>query len=67
MKAARLGAGLEVELGSIEYSSGGDICHIHFTEEGDAVETANLAAEMIRDAALLRKAIPVARENGYES
>ncbi|ABW33461.1 hypothetical protein [Acaryochloris marina] len=64
--AVRLDANLDVEPETIHYNSEGDICNIHFTEMAEAITTANLASEMIKDKAQLKRAIQVARENGFE-
>ena len=64
--ACRLDAGLEVWPEGIEYNSEGDTCYIHFSSLDDAVQTAQLAAEMIKDHTRIVAMIAVARENDFE-
>src|SRR5262249_34701624 len=46
--ACRLHAGLDPEAEGIIYNSEGDACFIHFSNLEDAVQTARLAADMLR-------------------
>jgi hypothetical protein len=64
--ACRLHAGLDVEAEGIVYNSEGDTCFIHFSNLEDAVQTARLAADMLRDRAQIAEMVEVARENGLE-
>jgi len=66
VKACRLQAGFEPEADGIDYNSEGDACYIHFANLDDAVETAQLVAEMLNDRSKLVAMIQVARENDFE-
>ena len=66
VQACRLSAGLNVEAEGIDYDSEGDTCFIHFSRLEDAIETAQLAAEMLKDRAKIVAMVQVARENGLE-
>jgi hypothetical protein len=64
--ACRLHAGLDPEAEGILYNSEGDTCFIHFSKLDDAVQTAHLASDMLRDRRKLVAMIEVAREHGFE-
>jgi hypothetical protein len=55
--AVRQLSNLEPELESMHLNSEGDTCYIHFKSFEDAVETATLAALMIRDVAYTRSVV----------
>jgi hypothetical protein len=67
VKACRLDIGLEVWPEGIEYDSEGDTCYIHFSRLDDAVQTAQLAAEMIKDRARIVAMSAIARENDFDN
>jgi hypothetical protein len=64
--ACRLKAGLDSEAEGIVYNSEGDTCFIHFSKLEDAVQTAQLAADMLRDRGKIAAMVEVAREHGLE-
>jgi hypothetical protein len=64
--ACRLKAGLDPGAEGIVYNSEGDTCFIHFSNLEDAVQTARLAADILRDRGKIAAMIEVARENGLE-
>ncbi len=64
--AARIAAGLEAYPQGLEPDSEGDTCFLHFTSLNDAVDTAQLAKEMIGDRSKIAALIVVARENDLE-
>jgi hypothetical protein len=66
VKAARLAAGADPEPEGIDYDSEGDACFVHFADLDEAIRTAQLAAEMIKDRNKLTQMIQVARENGFD-
>jgi len=66
VKAARLAAGLEPEPKGIAYNSEGDACFVHFSDLEEAVKTAEISAEMIKDRGKLVRMIQIAKENGFD-
>ena len=64
--AARVAAGLEAYPEGLEPNSEADTCYMHFGDLETAVETAQLAQEMIRDRKKLEAIIVVAREHDLE-
>ena len=66
VKAVRLAAGLEPEAEGIDYNSEGDACFIHFSNIDEAIKTAEMAADTIKDWDKLLQIIAVARANGFD-
>lgn len=63
--ACRFQAGLEIESEDIEYNSEADTCYIHFSKMEEAIQTAQLAADMIRNPTKLAAMVDIARENEF--
>jgi hypothetical protein len=66
VKAARLHAGLDPDAEGIDYDSEGDACFVHFSDLDEAVKTAEISAEMMRDRNKLVQMIALARQNGFD-
>jgi hypothetical protein len=64
--AARIAAGLEAYPPGLDPDSEANTCFLHFDDLDVAVETAELAQNMIRDRDKLAAMIVVARENDLE-
>ena len=64
--ACRVHAGLEAEPAGVTYNSEADTCYIHFSKLDEAVRTAELASDMLRDRRKLAAMIELAREHGFE-
>jgi len=64
--AARLLKGLPAYSDTMEPNSEGDTCYLIFGSYDEAVETIQIASEMINDKNLILKAIDSARENELE-
>jgi hypothetical protein len=66
VRACRLHAGLDPDAKGIVYNSEANTCFIHFAKLEDAVRTARLVSDMLRDRSKIAAMIEVAREHGFE-
>ncbi len=63
--ATRLLNDLEPTPDTMHLNSEGDTCYIHFSDFDEAVRTATLCVNMIKNKALLQQAALTAAENGF--
>lgn len=66
IRACRLHAGLDPDADGIDYNSEADTCFIHFSKLEDAVQTARLASDMLKDRSKIAAMVGVARANDFE-
>jgi hypothetical protein len=64
--AARVLKGLPIYTDTMDPNSEGDTCYIIFEDYDEAIETIQIAAEMINDKSIILKSIDTARENGFD-
>jgi hypothetical protein len=64
--AARVAAGLDAYPDGLHPNSEGDTCFLHFNDLNVAIETAQLAREMIGDRGKIAALVMVVRDNGLE-
>jgi len=64
--ASRVAAGLAAYPDGLDPNSEGDTCYLIFQDHASAIETAQLAKEMISNRASIEKMINIAREHDLE-
>jgi hypothetical protein len=66
IRACRFHAGLDPDAKGINYNSEADTCFIHFSKLEDAVQTAQLASDMLKDRNKIAAMIRIARAKGFD-
>jgi hypothetical protein len=66
VRASMLSAGFDLDETRVDYDSEGDACWIRFRRLEDAVQVAEMAANMIKDREKLRAMIQVSKAHGFD-